>query len=68
MKNCQMIYVFSEWDFGFGNNDCFEGTVESVTKEIKEMYEFQGMEEEVDVSFKEAMKDGLIDISEENNF
>lgn len=63
-KECDLIYVYSEWDIGFGYQDCFIGTIKSAKKEVKELYKFQDMKKNVGISFKKAVKDGLISFSE----
>ena len=60
----KLFTVFSEWDIGFGHNDCFEAkSMKSATKEIREMYNFQDMEEQVEMTFDEAISMGLIHIN-----
>ncbi len=59
----KLFSVFSEWDIGFGNNDCFESeSLEIVTAEVKEM--FSDFEDELEMTFEEAVSDGLIQIEE----
>lgn len=55
-----IVKVFSEWDIGFGNNDCFEGSIKKVTKQVKSMYD--DFADEIGHTFEEAIEFGLIQI------